>query len=77
VDFRRPDVADELGVSVESLTGARARAHGLAARARRLGALGMIVPSAARAGAWNVVVFPDGFDRIRPYGSRVMHPAPP
>jgi len=77
VDLRRPAVAAELGVSERQLTGMRARAHGLASRARALGADGLIVPSAARAGAWNLVVFPSGFDRVRVAGSRAMHPRPP
>lgn len=77
VDLRRPGVAEELGVSDRQLTGPRSRAHGLAARARELGAQGMLVPSAARAGAWNLVVFPSGFGRLRISGSRAMHPRPP
>ena len=77
VDLRRPDVATELEVQLEELTGARARAHALAGRAKEAGAQGMIVPSAARAGAWNLVVFPSGFTRVRAAGSRVMNPRPP
>ncbi len=77
VDLRRPEVAAELEVKLEDLTGARARAQPLAARVREAGAQGMIVPSAARAGAWNLVVFPEGFGRVRAAGSRVMNPCPP
>jgi len=77
VDLRRAGLADELGVSRRQLTGPRSRAHGLAARARELGADGLIVPSAAHGDAWNLVVFPSGFDRVRIAGSRVMHPRPP
>ena len=77
VDLRRPGLADELGVTERQLTGPRSRAHGLAALARDLGADGLIVPSAARKDAWNLVVFPSGFDRLRIAGSRVMHPRPP
>ncbi len=77
VDLRRPEVAAELEVKLEELTGARARAYSLAARAREAGAQGMIVPSAAEAGAWNLVVFPDGFSRVQAAGSRVMKPRPP
>jgi RES domain-containing protein len=77
VDLRRPGVADELSVTERQLTGVRSKAHGLAARARELGADGLIVPSAARTGAWNLVVFPSGFDRVRVAGSRAMHPRPP
>ena len=77
VDLRRPGVAEELGVSHRQLTGARSRAHGLATKARGLGAEGLVVPSAAREGGWNLVVFPPGFGRLRVAGSRVMHPRPP
>jgi RES domain-containing protein len=77
VDLRREDVVTELGISLEALTGPRARAHDLAARARSLGANGMVVPSAARDGGWNLVVFPDGFASVRTSGSRAMHPRPP
>jgi RES domain-containing protein len=77
LDLRRPGLGRELGVSERQLTGPRSRAHGLAARARELGADGVIVPSAARPGAWNIVVFPSGFDRVRVAGSRAMRPRPP
>jgi RES domain-containing protein len=77
LDLRRPGLADELGIRMERLTGSRARAHGLARRALDLGAGGMVVPSAARPGAWNLVVLPSGFDRMGVIGSRTMHPRPP
>jgi RES domain-containing protein len=77
LDLRRPEVRAELDISLAALTGGRARAHGLARRARTLGAEGMIVPSAARDGAWNLVVFPGGFARVRVDGSRAMNPRPP
>jgi hypothetical protein len=77
VDLRRAEARTELGVELEQLTGARARAHGLARRARDLGADGMIVPSAALPGAWNLVVFPAGFGRVRATGSRAVRPRPP
>ena len=77
LDLRRAEVRSELGVELETLTGTRSRAHGLARRALSLGAEGMIVPSAAREGAWNLVVFPDGLGRLRVDGSRAMHPRPP
>jgi hypothetical protein len=34
----------------------------------------MVVPSAARAGGWNVVVFPTGFDRLRVVRQRDLRP---
>ena len=77
LDLRRAGLAEQLGVNLDRLTGRRARAYGLARQARELGAAGMIVPSAARTGAWNLVVFPDGFGRIAIAGSRAMHPRPP
>jgi RES domain-containing protein len=77
VDLRRPGLAAELDISARQLTGPRPRAHELAAKARKLGAHGMVVPSAARPGAWNLVVFPSGFGRLRVVGSRAMHPRPP
>ena len=77
VDLRRPGLADELGVSRQQLTGPRSRAHGLVGRARNLGADGLIVPSAAHEDAWNLVVFPPGFEQLRIAGSRVMRPRPP
>ncbi len=77
MDLRRPGLADELSISERQLTGPRSRAHGLVGTARKLGADGLIVPSAARVGDWNLVVFPSGFERLRIAGSRVIHPRPP
>ena len=77
LDLRRPGLVEQLGFSERELTGPRSRAHSLASRARELGADGLVVPSAARDGAWNLVVFPSGFDRVRVAGSRAMHPRPP
>ncbi len=77
LDLRRPGVAEGAGVTLDQLTGPRARAHGLAAVARKLGAEGMVVPSAAREGAWNLVVFRSGFERLRSAGSRTTNPTPP
>jgi RES domain-containing protein len=77
IDLRRDGLAAELGIEPARLTGPRSRAHGLSRRARGLGAAGMVVPSAARAGGWNLVVFPEAFDRVRATGSRVTQPRPP
>ncbi len=77
VDLRRPGLVDELEIDLEQLTGPRTRAHDFAERARGLGAAGMVVPSAARGGAWNLVVFPSGFSALRTAGSRAMNPRPP
>jgi len=77
LDLRRPELVAELGIQLSDLTGPRARAHRLVARARELGAHGMMVPSAAREGAWNLVVFPSGFEHLRPAGSRALNPRPP
>lgn len=76
-DLRRPDVRRHLDVEPGDLVGAREHAQRIADRVRGAGALGMIVPSAARSGGWNLVVFPGGFDRVRTRGSRVRNPAPP
>ena len=76
VDLRRPAVRAELRVELGDLTGARAAAQALATRARSLGAEGMIVPSAARSGEWNLVVFPSAFGRLTVDGSNITRPAP-
>ena len=77
VDLRRPGLVQELGIDLEQLTGPRTHAHDFAERARDLGAAGMVVPSAARDGAWNLVVFPPGFAALRVAGSRTTNPRPP
>lgn len=76
VDLRRPAVRDELRVELADLTGPRGAAHALSTRARSLGADGIIVPSAARAGEWNLVVFPSAFGRLTVDGSTTTRPAP-
>ena len=45
--------------------------------ARELGVDGVVVPSAARAGGWNVAVLPAGFDRVRVVRRRHEVPRPP
>jgi hypothetical protein len=77
LDLREPAVVGTLGISVDDLTGGRRAAQELAERARAMGAGGMIVPSAARHGHWNLVVFPAGLHRIATGRSRAMHPRPP
>jgi hypothetical protein len=46
------------------------------ATARRLGVDGLIVPSAARDGGWNAVIFPSAFDRVRLSSRRRRVPSP-
>jgi RES domain-containing protein len=77
VDLRRPAARDELGVEVSDLVGARRAAQSLSAKARALGADGMIVPSAAHADHWNLVVFPAAFAKLRVAGSTATRPRPP
>lgn len=68
LDLRDARVRERLGVSLDDLTAPPAAGWAapqrLAAAARDLGAEGLIAPSAARPGAWNVVVFPSGFGRV-------------
>lgn len=77
LDLRRAETRAALGVEVGELIGPRERCQEVASRARQLGADGLIVPSAAHAGAWNLVVFPSGFGAVRPAGSTVRNPVPP
>jgi len=76
IDLRRAAVRDELRVELAGLTGPRGAAQALSATARRLGAEGMIVPSAARAGEWNLVVFPSAFAKLAVDGSTTTRPTP-
>jgi RES domain-containing protein len=77
VDLRVAEARDELGVELATLTGPRRAAQVLAARARDLGADGLVLPSAAHPGHWNLVVFPSAFAKVRVLGSKATHPAPP
>jgi RES domain-containing protein len=77
LDLRRGEARAALGVDLDELTGPRASAQAVAQRARSLGAAGMLVPSAAHRGAWNLVVFPKGFDRLTVGRGRNVHPRPP
>lgn len=44
--------------------------------AREMGVEGMVVPSAARQGGWNLVVLPRAFDRVRLVARRRRVPQP-
>ena len=77
VDFRDAAVSAALGVDPSDLANGWAASQVLAARLRAAGALGAVVPSAARRGQWNLVVFPEGFGRVSVSGGRTMRPAPP
>jgi RES domain-containing protein len=77
VDLRRPAARDELGVGLSALIGPRRTAQTLSAKAQALGAEGMIVPSAAHADHWNLVVFPPAFAKLRVAGSMATNPTPP
>ena len=77
LDLRTPAALDQLGVALVDLTGPRDSTQDVADRARAAGADGMIVPSAARPGHWNLVVFPSAFDRLRVAGSTATRPKPP
>jgi RES domain-containing protein len=77
IDMRRSDARDELSVELDDLTGPRRAAQELAGRARDLGAEGLILPSAAHPGHWNLVVFPPAFPKVRVAGSTATRPRPP
>lgn len=70
LDLRDPAVRRALGVDLAALRGpwsaTRANPACLAvlAAARRLGADGAIVPSAARGDGWNVAILPRAFERV-------------
>ncbi len=77
LDLRDPTVRASLDVELTHLIGPRASAQSLAPRAKALGAQGLIVPSAALDGAWNLVVFPEGFRRLAVGRGRNVQPRPP
>jgi RES domain-containing protein len=77
LDLRLHVARAAVGVELADLVGPREACQELAREARRLGADGIVVPSAARDRAWNLVVFPSGLGAVRPAGSRVRSPAPP
>ena len=70
LDLRSVATRHALGVTLEQLTAEWApdapnRACLAVARAARdAGADGFVIPSAARAGGWNVAVLPGAFDRV-------------
>jgi RES domain-containing protein len=70
-DLRDPATSRALRVTVGQLTGPwspeapNAAALRVASAARRLGVDGMVVPSAAHPGGWNLAVLPSGFERLR------------
>lgn len=71
LDLRDAATCRALRVTVGQLTGQwspeapNAAALRVAAAARRLGVDGMVVPSAAHLGGWNLAVMPAGFERLR------------
>ena len=77
VDLRRSDAREQLGIELGAITGARRAAQELAARVRDVGADGLILPSAAHRKHWNLVVFPNGFPKVRVIGSSATRPRPP
>jgi RES domain-containing protein len=83
VDLRRPEVLDALGVTVADLNASWAPGSPnraclrVSMAAAAAGAEGMIVPSAARRGAWNLDVLPSGFSQLRRRSRQSRVPAPP
>ena len=71
LDLRDPATCRALRVTTGQLTrrwspeAPNSAALRVAAAARRLGVDGMVVPSAARPGGWNLAVLPAGFERLR------------
>jgi len=71
LDLRDPAACRALRVTLGQLTGRwspdapNAATLRVASAARRLGVDGMVVPSAARRGGWNLAVLPTGFERLR------------
>jgi RES domain-containing protein len=77
VDLRDPTARAVLGIMLDELADGWAASQELGARLLAAGAEGVVAPSAARPGSWNLVVFPPGFRRLSVRGGRTMHPAPP
>ena len=83
LDLRRPEVLAALDVTVEDLNAGWAPGSPnraclrVSAAAAAAGAEAIIVPSAARAGAWNLDVLPTGFSRLRRRRRQRTVPRPP
>jgi RES domain-containing protein len=77
LDLRDETVRRALGVELADLSGPRGSAQAFTPRARALGASGLVVPSAARAEAWNLVVLPEGFTHLTVGRGQNVHPRPP
>jgi hypothetical protein len=83
LDLRRPEVLSALDVTLEDLDagwgpGSPNRAClKVSAAATVAGAEAIIVPSAARPGAWNLDVLPSGFSRLRRRRRQRTVPRPP
>lgn len=80
LDLRDAETRRALGVELADLLrpwaplAPNGAARRVAARARELGVDAMVVPSAARAGGWNVVVQPAAIERLRQVSRRRSRP---
>ena len=80
LDLRSRETRIALGVTLEQLTGAwspdapNRACLAVARAARRAGADGFVVPSAALPGGWNVAVLPGAFHRVRVARQARSHP---
>ncbi len=83
LDLRRPVVLAALQVTVEDLTAGWAPGSPnraclkVSSAATATGAEAIIVPSAARPGAWNLDVLPTGFSKLRRRRRQRTIPQPP
>jgi RES domain-containing protein len=83
LDLRDTATRRALRVSERQLTGRwapgapNAAAQRVMRAARELGVDGIVVPSAARPGGWNVAVLPQAFDSVRLLRRRREVPRPP
>jgi RES domain-containing protein len=80
LDLRDPATRRALRVGLGAVTGPWApdrpnrSALRIASVARQLDVDGVVVPSAARDGGWNLAVFPSAFDRVRLVSRRRHRP---